>query len=154
MSETKSMEPNAETRPWRLRNQSLDGRAHSEDEPGLQFRPIRWIDLRPITEPNLPPENPMPPRVSPKDYFFGPVLNELIERVTQNHQPGLPPAPESVINVIPTVKVTETHLVNESHCPVWKELPSVEKSCHLFLKIALLRMMIIVNMLIIVNVSL
>ncbi|XP_021660751.2 E3 ubiquitin-protein ligase RZF1-like [Hevea brasiliensis] len=106
-------DPDPETRPWRLRNQNLDGRVHSEDVPGLPSRPI--------TEPNLPPENPMRPMVSLRDYFFGQVLNELIERVTQNDRPGPPPASESVINAISTVKVTGSHLVNESHCPVCKE---------------------------------
>ncbi|KAG8660448.1 E3 ubiquitin-protein ligase RZF1 isoform X2 [Manihot esculenta] len=35
--------------------------------------------------------------------------------------PGPPPVPESVIDAIPTVKVTASHLVNDSNCPVCKE---------------------------------
>ena len=52
---------------------------------------------------------------------MGPCLNDLIEQLTQNNRPGPPPAPESAIESIPSVKITESHLVNDSHCPVCKE---------------------------------
>ncbi|KAF5740309.1 zinc finger family protein [Tripterygium wilfordii] len=98
----------------------------NEDEPGIQSRPRTWIILRPV-DPNNPddritrPENPVPQGVDPRNYFLGPGLNELIEQLTQNDRPGLPPAPEWAIEAIPTVKIREDHLVNDSNCPVCQE---------------------------------
>lgn len=70
------------------------------------------------------PENPMPPvprGVTLGDYLFGPGLQGLIEELTQNDRPGPPPVPESAINAIPTVEISEAHLINDSCCPVCME---------------------------------
>ncbi|KAJ0085164.1 hypothetical protein Patl1_08397 [Pistacia atlantica] len=96
-----------------------------EPEP-TTFRPRTWIVFRPVgpsnpIEPIMRPTHPVPRGVSPRDYFFGPELNQLIEELTQNDRPGPPPVPEDAIDAIPTVKITETHLKNESNCPVCKE---------------------------------
>ncbi|XXG86699.1 hypothetical protein AAC387_Pa11g1544 [Persea americana] len=66
--------------------------------------------------------NPVPPpRANINDYFAGPGLHELIEELTQNDRPGPPPAPPSAIEAVPRVKITSTHMINESVCPVCKE---------------------------------
>ncbi|XP_050211433.1 E3 ubiquitin-protein ligase RZF1 [Mercurialis annua] len=120
------LNPEAEIRPRRRRNWSLDGLDNIEEGPGIQSRPRTWIVLRPVdpfspTQPNLRPENPIPPRVNARDYFFGSGLNDLIEELTQNDRPGPAPAPESAIEAIPSVKIAASHLIHDSHCPVCKE---------------------------------
>ncbi|CAN6479794.1 unnamed protein product [Victoria cruziana] len=60
-------------------------------------------------------------RPSPGDYFIGPGLNELIEELTQNDRPGPPPAPETAIDALPAVTLTDRHLATDSECPVCKE---------------------------------
>ncbi|KAF3445683.1 hypothetical protein FNV43_RR10859 [Rhamnella rubrinervis] len=110
----------------RRRNRSFDG-TNWDSETGNQNQPRTWIVLRPLDPSNpfspiFTPENPRRPVVDPRNYFFGPGLNELIEDLTQNDRPGPLPAPESVISKIPTVKIDETHLKNDSrHCPVCME---------------------------------
>ncbi|XVE55366.1 hypothetical protein DITRI_Ditri03aG0152900 [Diplodiscus trichospermus] len=121
-----------ENRPWerlrRRRSRSSDGRDDREQEPEAQRRPRTWIIARPVApfgpgrgEPTFPQENPARPGLDSRNFFFGPGLNELIEQITENDRPGVPPAPESTIDAIPTVKITETHLSNDSQCPVCKE---------------------------------
>ena len=66
-------------------------------------------------------DNRRPPRFDLRDYFAGPGLDELIEELTQNDRQGPPPAPDSAINAMPTVKITPKHLTSDSHCPVCKE---------------------------------
>ena len=114
-------DPEAETRPrsrFRRRHRSFDGRENSIDpEAGIQGQPRSWIFLRPLDS-----SNPAPSGYDDRNFFLGPGLNELIEQLTQNDRPGPSPAPDSVINTIPIVSLTQDHLNNDSkHCPVCKE---------------------------------
>ncbi|KAI3713684.1 hypothetical protein L1987_72270 [Smallanthus sonchifolius] len=60
--------------------------------------------------------------VDPRNYYAGTELNELIEELTQNDRPGPVPAPDSAINELPDVKITQTHLLNDSQsCAVCME---------------------------------
>lgn len=53
------------------------------------------------------------------DYVVGPGLDDLIEQVTQNDQRGPPPASQSSIDALPTLKISKRHLRSgDSHCPV------------------------------------
>ncbi|XVF64600.1 hypothetical protein PTKIN_Ptkin09bG0181500 [Pterospermum kingtungense] len=113
----------------RRRSRSSDGSENrEEEEPEALRRPRTWIIVRPvgplgpgIAEATLPRRNPARPGLDPRNFFMGPALDELIEQITQNDRPGVAPAPESTIDAIPTVKITETHLTNDSQCPVCKE---------------------------------
>ncbi|XVF36882.1 hypothetical protein REPUB_Repub19eG0097000 [Reevesia pubescens] len=128
------LDSEAENRPRerlrRRRSRSSDGSDNREQERDeALLHPRTWIILRPMgpfgpgtAEPTLPQENnPARPGLDPRNFLFGPGLNELIEQLTQNDRPGVPPAPESTIDAIPNVKITETHLSNDSQCPVCKE---------------------------------
>ncbi|TQD81877.1 hypothetical protein C1H46_032571 [Malus baccata] len=117
----------------RRRNPSFDGRENweVESEPRTRSRPRNLIIVRPVEDPSnpvgpthRPQENPVLPAprgVDLGNYFFGPGLHGLIEELTQNDRPGPPPVPEMAINAIPTVKISEVHLSNESCCPICME---------------------------------
>ncbi|GER49196.1 RING/U-box superfamily protein [Striga asiatica] len=81
-------------------------------------RPETWVIIR-RTGPNQPPGGSLGP--PGPDYFDGPGLHELIEELTQNDRPGPPPASESAIEAISTVKISSTHLGPDPECPVCKE---------------------------------
>ncbi|GAB2224221.1 hypothetical protein Droror1_Dr00004973 [Drosera rotundifolia] len=83
-----------------------------------------WISLRPVSrhDDNVGhDDNLLLPGVDPRDYFEGPGLRELIEELTENDREGPPPAPDSSIEAVPTVKLTTEHLADGSECPVCKE---------------------------------
>lgn len=116
------------TRPrrHRRRSRSTDASTNHEPETDVLPRPRTWIIVRPLdsrgtAESIWQPQGVLPPGVNLRDYFFGPRLNELIEELTENDRPGPPPAPNSLIDAIPTVKVTQEHLNNSQECPVCKE---------------------------------
>ncbi|XP_030458406.1 probable E3 ubiquitin-protein ligase RHC1A isoform X2 [Syzygium oleosum] len=54
------------------------------------------------------------------DYFIEPGLEEMIEQLPVDRR-GPPPAPQSAIAALPTVKITQTHLRADSECPICKE---------------------------------
>ncbi|XP_052172558.1 probable E3 ubiquitin-protein ligase RHC1A [Diospyros lotus] len=54
------------------------------------------------------------------NYFVGPGLEELIDELTID-QRVVPPAPKSLIDEMPTVKVSQRHLRSDTHCAVCKE---------------------------------
>ncbi|KAH0454470.1 hypothetical protein IEQ34_016394 [Dendrobium chrysotoxum] len=60
-------------------------------------------------------------RTNIADYFMGPGLEELIEQLTRNDRRGPPPAARSLIDSMPTVKISQRHLRGDSHCPVCKD---------------------------------
>ncbi|WOK99065.1 putative E3 ubiquitin-protein ligase RHC1A [Canna indica] len=60
-------------------------------------------------------------RADMADYFVGPGLDELIEQLMQNERHGPPPASQSSISAMPTIKINQRHLHGDSHCPVCKE---------------------------------
>src|SRR5262249_53240694 len=126
ISETKSMVTNSKNRPQRRRSQSFDGRNNGEQEPRNRSRPRTWILLRLVDpsgliKPIAMPENPVHLGINLGNYFFEQGLNKLIEKLTKNERTGPPPVANFVINVIPIVKITGSHLVINSHCPVCKE---------------------------------
>ncbi|XP_022766353.1 E3 ubiquitin-protein ligase RZF1-like [Durio zibethinus] len=112
----------------RRRSRSSDESDDRGQEPEALGLPRTWIIVRPggpfgpgTAEPTLPEENRARPGLDPRNFFFGPGLHELIEQLTQNDRPGVPPAPGSTIDAVPTVKIMETHLSIDSQCPVCKE---------------------------------
>lgn len=117
-------DPEVETRAsWprsRRRRHSFDGIDNPELDTGIRGRPRTWIVLRPF-DPSDQFEIPTPTGVDPRNYFLGTGMNELIEQLTQNDRQGPPPAPDSAINRLPTVKIMPEHLTHDSHCPVCKE---------------------------------
>uniref|UniRef100_A0A9I9CYH2 RING-type E3 ubiquitin transferase n=1 Tax=Cucumis melo TaxID=3656 RepID=A0A9I9CYH2_CUCME len=105
-------------RRWRSR--SLDERDNFGPQPPNPNQSRTVIVFGPPDQ--LQPIQPiLPRRVSPRDYFTGPQLDELIEELTQNDRPGPAPASEEAIERIPMVKIAAEHLKNDSHCPVCKE---------------------------------
>ncbi|XP_062024654.1 E3 ubiquitin-protein ligase RZF1 [Rosa rugosa] len=119
----------------RRRNRSFDDDIERGDpthpELGTRNRPGTWIIVRPIDDDpiqpfrrsrgNQNPVLPVPRGVDPGNYFFGSGLQGLIEELTQNDRPGPPPVPETAINSIPTVKISEAHLSNDPNCPICME---------------------------------
>ncbi|KZV28841.1 hypothetical protein F511_06275 [Dorcoceras hygrometricum] len=91
-------------------------------ESGILARPRTWIIVRP-TRRDQDRERLVRngAGVDPENYFSGPGWQELVEELTQNDRPGPPPAPESAIEAIPTVKITPSHLQTGTECPVCKE---------------------------------
>lgn len=95
-------------------------------ETGILARPRTWIFLRPsgpvpADDGNSPRVRLIPPRVDPGNYFVGSGMEQLIEELTENDRPGMPPAPESAIDKIPTIKIEPSHLATSSECLVCKE---------------------------------
>lgn len=107
---------------WRTRwrNRSLDEMDNSGQPPPNPNRSRTVIVFGPPDQLQQI-QSILPRRANPRDYFTGPQLDELIEELTQNDRPGLPPASEETIERIPMVKITAEHLKNDSHCPVCKE---------------------------------
>ncbi|KAL6964369.1 RING-type E3 ubiquitin transferase [Sarracenia purpurea var. burkii] len=72
-----------------------------------------------------PAEIVAPQSANPREAPHRDGIEELDQEPTQNDRPSTAPppapAPESAIEALPTVNVTETHLVSDSHCPVCKE---------------------------------
>jgi len=62
-----------------------------------------------------------PRRVDFGDYFMGPGLEELIEQLTMSDRRGPPPAARSLIDAMPTIRITPAHIRLDSHCPVCKD---------------------------------
>lgn len=113
---------------WFRRRGPLPGEEEEDEwgpDTGTISRPRTWIVLRP-TGP-IPTRNRgrdrrlLPPGVDRGNYFTGPGLQELIEEITQDDRPGPAPAPESVIDALPTIKIEQTHLEIDTECPVCKE---------------------------------
>ncbi|RWW01675.1 hypothetical protein BHE74_00053742 [Ensete ventricosum] len=55
------------------------------------------------------------------NYVRGSGFNDLIEQLTRNDGHGPPPASQSAIDAMPTVKINQRHQRGDSHCPVCKE---------------------------------
>ncbi|WOK95543.1 putative E3 ubiquitin-protein ligase RHC1A [Canna indica] len=55
------------------------------------------------------------------DYLLGPGFENLIEQLSRNDTRGPPPASQSAIDAMPTVKINQRHLRGDSHCPVCKD---------------------------------
>ncbi|XP_052176820.1 probable E3 ubiquitin-protein ligase RHC1A [Diospyros lotus] len=55
------------------------------------------------------------------EFFTGPAFEELIQQLTMNERQGPPPAPQSSIEAMPTITITQRHLNTDSHCPVCKD---------------------------------
>ncbi|KAF5447626.1 hypothetical protein F2P56_033167 [Juglans regia] len=66
------------------------------------------------------------PRSGPRDvdngdYFTDRGLQELIEQISMNDRQGPPPAPRSLIDAMPTIKITQAHMHTDSQCPVCQD---------------------------------
>ncbi|KAK4276753.1 hypothetical protein QN277_014865 [Acacia crassicarpa] len=95
-------------------------------EPETQPRHRTWAIVPPGDRSNsferIPRlQDPTPRRTDPRDYFFGPGLDELIEQLTENDRQGPPPAPDRAVEAIPTVRIMDSHLKENPHCPVCQE---------------------------------
>ncbi|KAG8063356.1 hypothetical protein GUJ93_ZPchr0003g18339 [Zizania palustris] len=92
--------------PWLLFRGQLPGRLSEDNSFDVFINGRRGVGMR---------------RANVADYFVGPGLDDLIEQLTQNDRRGAPPATQSSIDAMPTVKITQRHLSGDSHCPVCKD---------------------------------
>ncbi|KAK4757512.1 hypothetical protein SAY87_018813 [Trapa incisa] len=88
-----------------------------------------WITLQFDRPPRLPspiprpePEPPRPDRgINSRDIGTYEDPFNFMENLTMNERPGPPPANDSDIEALPTIKITENHLKDDADCPVCKE---------------------------------
>ncbi|XWS67581.1 hypothetical protein CRYUN_Cryun04dG0018200 [Craigia yunnanensis] len=83
-----------------------------------------WITLNFVEPPHQQPGPIIAPQeniVPPRHNNTGNDIEGFIEGLTENDRPGPPPAAASAIEALPTVKITENHLINGTHCPVCKD---------------------------------
>ncbi|KAK4793516.1 hypothetical protein SAY86_023951 [Trapa natans] len=88
-----------------------------------------WITLQFDRPPRLPspiprpePEPPRPDRgINSRDIGTYEDPFNFMENLTMNERPGPPPAHDSDIEALPTIKITENHLKDDADCPVCKE---------------------------------
>ncbi|EEC75261.1 hypothetical protein OsI_11578 [Oryza sativa Indica Group] len=92
--------------PWLLFRGQLPGHLSEDNGFDVFINGRRGVGMR---------------RANIADYFVGPGLDDLIEQLTQNDRRGPPPATQSSIDAMPTVKITQRHLSGDSHCPVCKD---------------------------------
>ncbi|GAV61173.1 zf-RING_2 domain-containing protein [Cephalotus follicularis] len=91
-----------------------------EYENGGSVRDRSWITLQFVTPPHIPRlENVIMPHQRSNQNQTNALFEHSIAEylgLAQND-----PLPAAAIEALPLVKVTETHLVNNAHCPVCKE---------------------------------
>lgn len=117
-----------------LRNRDNDvrGRPGMTADNGMGFGPGPWLIFRGQLPVRMSENGGMEVlfngapalglrRANVGDYFFGSGLDELIEQLTRNDRRGPPPASQSAIDAMPTVKINQRHLRGDSHCPVCKD---------------------------------
>ncbi|XVE48682.1 hypothetical protein DITRI_Ditri01bG0021900 [Diplodiscus trichospermus] len=83
-----------------------------------------WITLNFVEPPRQQPTPVMAPQenvVPPRQNNTINNIEGLIEDLTENDRPGPPPAASADIEALPTVKISEDHLINSTHCPVCKD---------------------------------
>uniref|UniRef100_A0A5B6YPI3 RING-type E3 ubiquitin transferase n=1 Tax=Davidia involucrata TaxID=16924 RepID=A0A5B6YPI3_DAVIN len=104
------------------RNSNFDIRARSGPVPehSMAFGSSPWLIFH----------GQYPVRMTENDAFelffngspgMGQGLEELIEQLTMHGRQGPPPAPRSSIDAMPTIKITQSNLNTDSHCPVCKD---------------------------------
>lgn len=86
----------------------------------MEFGSAPWLIFRGQLPRHIPDSNLMH-RANIADIFVGPGLDDLIEQLSQSDRRGPPPASESSIQAMPTLKINQRHLNGDSHCPVCKE---------------------------------
>ncbi|XP_010931555.1 probable E3 ubiquitin-protein ligase RHC1A [Elaeis guineensis] len=117
-----------------LRNRDNDvrGRPGMITDNGMGFGPGPWLIFRGQLPVRMSENGGMEVlfngapalglrRANVGNYFFGSGLDELIEQLTRNDRRGPPPASQSAIDALPTVKINQRHLRGDSHCPVCKD---------------------------------
>jgi E3 ubiquitin-protein ligase RNF115/126 len=92
--------------PWLLFRGQLPGHVSEDNGFDVFVNGRRGVGMR---------------RANIADYFVGPGLEDLIEQLTHSDRRGPPPASQSSIDAMPTVRITSRHLTGDSHCPVCKE---------------------------------
>nr|XP_012575573.1 probable E3 ubiquitin-protein ligase RHC1A isoform X1 [Cicer arietinum]XP_027186499.1 probable E3 ubiquitin-protein ligase RHC1A isoform X1 [Cicer arietinum] len=87
---------------------------------------IQFPNSPPFTPPFIPVliySGPIPSRfsgasINSADYFDGPGLDELVEQISADDRQGPPPASQSAIAAIPSVKIKKKHIKSDSRCPI------------------------------------
>ncbi|GLT85942.1 hypothetical protein SLE2022_041100 [Rubroshorea leprosula] len=82
-----------------------------------------WITLQFV---ELPPTPAALPEIRGQEYQAqeqeqGMMDQVFLDNITENDHPGPPPAPASAIESLPRLKITQTHLINDPHCPICKD---------------------------------
>lgn len=114
-------------------------RQHTDFDRRIRWVPesanAPWITLQFVEPPRLQrpniaaPETVAPPSNNASNRSndnFVDAANEFIQEMTNTEQPGPPPAPTSAIEALPMVKITQQHLMNDTHCPVCKEVFEID----------------------------
>ncbi|KAL2929967.1 E3 ubiquitin-protein ligase RZF1 [Bienertia sinuspersici] len=115
--------PNTGRARWVRAPRDLTRRDDWDVDPGTRGRPrSSWILVTPMGQPLGPIPRPRQGLSDPRNYYIGSGLQELIDELTENDRQGPPPAPDSVIEAIPVVKMEQRHVGDAgSECPVCKE---------------------------------
>ncbi|KAL6861836.1 hypothetical protein ACP4OV_017536 [Aristida adscensionis] len=116
--------PHDGPRRWVIYTGAAGDLADAPDAPVPRIRRVPSPPPAPETpapDPDGAVDGRAPAVVALEEFLFGPNLDALIARLTQDDRPGPAPAPEPAIEALPTVRVSPAHMSDGSQCPVCKE---------------------------------